>query len=318
MTSFDIDKLLNIRAMPVKLGIEEFLDNIMDGELRARVISLFDPYGEIIWNINITNSIEPLHSCPEIFVHIDSTLEPQTVFGGIIEMSDAFIMRCLELDVPNFKEVVDDYPDDLNVEELAPRVSMMWTYCHEYFHYVRKHEEVKNILREQEGEGFDEQMTDYALERDADLCGISMVFDYMYHIHQGLMPELMIRQLTLFLVFWRIRPQLHLEHGQRHLSMGSRLANIASKLAMLNEKGDRSGKVDRDFKEEATKKRHDKLMDCLFNCERVYLERYDQTDGLASLQNFFEWEGDNPMLVEVARRWDEMRSLVMEISGTPA
>lgn len=317
MAHFDFEASLNISEPVVKLQLQDYLERLTDIELKEQSLSLFIPYREVISNINSMYGVVPPDSFPEVFIHVNSELDPRTVFGGIIEMGDGYLTQCINVKMVDFKEVDEEYTDDLNVEQLAPMVSMMWIYSHEYFHFVRRHEDVIARLKEIEGSNFDQQLTDYAVESDADLCGIAVVYRYLQHIHQKLVDDSMLRRLALYLIFWWIRPQLTLIHGRQHLSMATRLFKMIAKLSILT-KENGVGIVDVDFKEERSKTNLAMLLKLVVNCENIYRQRFDDSDGTHSLKQFIQNLDKNEAFYQTSRRWNEIRSIVRDVSGTMA
>lgn len=308
---------INFGEPPTKLSLSEFIDSIEDAETKVKIEQIFDPYDEIIYAINIAYGATPVEQKPEILIHRNSSLEPETVFGGRIEMGDQYILSYLNISIPEFNKIISEYEDDLNVEGLAPIVSMMWTYSHEYFHYVRKHEDVKLKLMELEGDAYESSLTEYSFERDADMCAIAMVYRYLQRWHSAFLPDLMIRQLGLYLIFWTMRPYLLEIHGEKHLSMGLRLYELVNKLSILTEINDANQVVDHAMVEDHTKHNYSELFRCLSNCERLFIPEGD-IEETSKLLKVFDKEDIEKVIPKVINRWESIRSIVQEISGTNA
>lgn len=212
------------------LSLADYLSTLEDAAYRNEVEHLFEAYEGIIGHINRSIRIPFfIPPTPEIRITFQGVALIETGVG-VIYVSESFLQKCLNTSFCQFNEVIDGpNPLGLNSKKFITSGAMIWALAHEYHHTTRKHDAVTAAL--QAKPNYDPVITSYALESDADLCAIAVLYRFIQQTFQ--IEDIFSRQLAMYIVFWTMRPDFEKEHSRSHISMGVRAWNISVKLAVL-------------------------------------------------------------------------------------
>lgn len=295
------------------LSLTDYLNSLDDRSYRDDVEHLFHAYDEIINQIHLYNQLHG-ESIPEIRITFYEIPLIETGVG-VIYVSVAFLQKCLNVEYCEFNEVVNSInPLGNNTRRFITSGIMSWALAHECFHSMRKHSEVIERLSAQAD--YDPVITSYALESDADMCAIAVIYRLIQNTFQ--INDMSTRQLAIYIVYWGIRPDFALEHSRTHISMGLRAYNLICKLSILTI--GRNDVVDINFARTITRKRHAAVFECFIACENHYLKYLSTAQDELNFRQIFERDigSINSLDIQIAKRWDEIREVVAEISGTQA
>ena len=247
---------------------------------------------------------------PEVFVTKGDAVGAEVAEGRLI-LTEGLLRYLAELRYPDLARVMDPAGiDALALESLVPVCSMMWTLAHEHFHVVRRHEAVHDKY----GRSLASLR---ATEVDADLCAVAEVYRFLqFNLGKGL-PDLNIRLLTLYSVFWVIRSFPASVAEGSHPSIAERLHLILLKLAMVPEV---DGELpDVDFARPETRDRSRALRDVLIGCEREF-QRLGVADAIepGGLMAEMVRMIDSKTVEALLDEWANMKALVAAASGTRA
>lgn len=112
------------------------------------------------------------------------------------------------------------------------KVSFMWAYAHEAFHFVRRHALVEKHFGPSKA-------TRHALEYDADLCATAVVYKHI-QLKTSTGDALQSKRATLMNLFWFLRTQLHegpanFAGSETHPYTAARMLDVIGKLAMIHD-----------------------------------------------------------------------------------
>jgi len=207
------------RVVPVN----EFIDSIKN-PIKKEMIAYLIEWSTSIYPL-IRNATLNLPSEPPI-LRVSNELEPQAqCMEGLIEISSGLINYCLGIQFLDVESVLNI---QANVGPMFfPASTLTWFYSHECFHIGRQH----NLLLDHVEA---DPNTLRAIERDADLCAVAVLYRaYQAHFQNRLTDD-ELRKLVLYAVFWALRtltdkPQL------THSRPDDRIIYATMKLAIVTE-----------------------------------------------------------------------------------
>lgn len=282
-------------------SLEEYIKNISCVIKRARVIEMFKFAILVLRAIKISYSSD--FQIPEIRITFDESV-PAEATEYAINISHGFIEYCLKSEFAFIDDLLDE-PIDLNYNLISENM-LAWTVAHEFTHVVRKHNELLRIL------GVD-SLTMRALEWDADLCAIAIIYRLLQLRYSQITSDLNVRLITIYSVFWPIRKLQNNSMQISHLTIEHRIYHLIGKLAMLGE-----GKYDlpdKNWEKSQTLEINNRLLDLVVELENHFLSVNRLSEEASLLHVILEYIATGKHL-EVVGRWDEIRDTVSRVSGT--
>jgi hypothetical protein len=253
---------------------------------------------------------EKAFDAPEIRISNDTRPAAQGM-EGYIEVSEGLIEHCLSCEYPTVDEVLDGIPRGLCGISLVAQVSLTWVIAHEYFHSIRSH----NRVLEECGS---DQVTLQAIERDADLCAVAIIYRMYQHFFSRYITDIQLRTFVLYSIFWIIRTLPKTEADLTHPSPDARLWFIVQKLAVLTELHGADNIPDIECKLPQTQGRQRTLIECLITLELAFQSIHGPSSLHGNLIRSLQEIVLEPAGLEPVAKWDKIRTDVSRISATRA
>lgn len=201
-----------------------------------------------------------------------------------------------------------DLPTPLG-DASVTKTSLLWAYAHELTHYARRH----RLVEKQFGSN---QATLHALEYDADMCSVEILFLHFMECSPTCTSALEAKMAVFANLFWCIRLQMGsgepLLGSASHPHAATRVFDIISKLATLH-----AGRVkDSSFKDPATIEHAKALGIAMAHWERAYMQarRGFLGAGLAPehspLLKFLEPSQRKALVSERHERWEQIAPVI--------
>jgi len=199
---------------------------------------------------------------------------------------------------------------NFNYNSLAS-ISLAWIIAHEYFHIVRRHNDVAAAASKLPNRPY-ENSIDNALEHDADLMAVSVIYRLIQMQLGSQIHDLDVRRITIYSLFFTLRtfPQNQADHA--HSAMPERLYHIYFKLIQMI-KG-----PEEEFSSSVTeysRERFTPLALAFKQCDD-YFQILTKTQDSPILKIFEEF-GDNTRTLEVVESWHWISSTVEKICKRP-
>lgn len=293
------------------LTSEDFLRSIDDKKKRRMYATLIAPLSPL--NTRIVATWRASDGMPDLRVVKNAAAE-ETELRDLVNtvcLAEGLFEYCFS--VQSIAETVltaREVPRALGPFSIA-KISFMWAYAHEVFHFVRRHALVEKHF------GSD-PATKHALEYDADLCSTAAIYRFI-QFFAGKHTEIGCKRRTLIHLYWFMRMDVekststHFTGTDTHQHAAARLQAIVSKLAMMH----RSGPADPNLERPTTRKHLEILFDLLGQLERAYMRGRASAlpNGISPLGDFSIRNLDLRFTSALHRRWDEISPLIDSFSA---
>lgn len=280
----------------------EFLQRITVSERKNKIEAMFFFGNEIIAEFIRQHRL----SCndPLISITTKAGLISESI-EGLIRVSSDFVEYSLNIDLPNVSDVIDiPMENNGNIFPHLPYIFWCWAMLHEHVHGVRKH----NAVIDKVG---NDPITLNAIEHDADMCAIAAVYRYFQLNNPNKISNEVIKQVVLLGIFWSIRSFPNPDSNESHPNIGMRIYFLIVKLAHLGE----GVRADVNCSAPHTQRDILILRECFVKCEKHYQSINGSKNCL--IQEISDI-ANNKSYSQTTRRWDQLRELVSNLSGTGA
>ncbi|WP_238537233.1 hypothetical protein [Pseudomonas sp. R62] len=297
-------KMSALDIAPEKVGIEEYLELHATTQKKEQSKHILKEAVNLIPIINL--QYQSPTPPPQFRIEINHIPLALGMDWQIV-LSSGMINHCLDIEIPNIENIIPSLKT-LQIDPLlSPSVMLKWVIAHEWMHVIRKHNDVENEL------GRSPELLK-ALEYDADLCALAIIYRQIQSDHEGKLNDTEIRQLTIHAIYWPLRHLNFFKIDLTHGTMCERLYTMLIKLMSLEENP-------YDFPSHALGAHENSdhlvkpLVETLRRCEEIYRERHSSNteyqDFLTELMHMAI--GDPP---EAVSAWEKIRTHVGRISST--
>lgn len=189
-------------------------------------------------------------------------------------------------------------------------IALAWVVAHEYFHIVRRHNEVATAAIGLPGRPYANSISN-ALEHDADLLAVAAVYRLMQKQFGGVIHDLDVRRITVYSIFFSLRTFNQGSSDGVHSAMPERLFHLLQKLVQVTkgpeEKVSVAGLTD------YSRERLEPLLQSFAQCEQ-YFHLMGDGDGSNLLWLFREF-ANNKRIFEISESWEWISPTVEKITG---
>lgn len=286
---------------PPRVLWDEYIEQVADADVRRRLVGFHSGALSCV-------TLMKTHGWKTEFpiVRIDPSLTQNAqAMNGVIYIDEGLIRLCLALEAPPVNEVVEignGEPEFL--QDLVPKAGFIWMFLHELNHGVRRHAALSESILQ-------EPLTIQATEYDADLCAVAGLYRWYQLELAEIYSDAIIRQLTLFCIFWAIRELPEPASNDTHLSTAIRLWAMICKVANLQENSKGLADPDGLF----SGPNIEPCAVCIAKCEKIYQERNPNASGniITAILDIIQ----NHRLSPIIERWDQIRLHIGHVSGIP-
>lgn len=293
---------------------EDFLRSIEDNVARRAYASIVSPLAPLRKRI-VSTWMAP-DGVPEVRF-VKNAKANETELRDMVNMiclAEGLLERCLQAQSRAEASMsVRDLPRSLGAFSVA-KISLMWAYAHEVFHFIRRHELVAKHFG-------NDQTTKHALEYDADLCATAAIYRYL-QFFGGRISEIECKRKFLRHIYWYLRSEVDADAKtpysgtDTHQHFAARFNAITLKLAVMHN----SGPADPHMMRPDSRQHHKLLWDFHIKMEKVYLggELVDNEIIERSLLGAFSVANKNSHFTSsLHKRWDEIAHLIEDFSLIP-
>ncbi len=294
-----------------RLPIETFLNSIEDSQKKktySYLLSTIEPLKSIIksrWYIP--------DGIPNVYIIKNASAEETELrdFINQVQIAEGLLQRCIECEQQATQTIgQSQIPRTLGKLSIA-KISLMWAYAHEAFHYIRRHDLVEKHFG-------NDPSTRHALEYDADLCSAVTIYRYLQHYSSN-KSALYLKKTLVQHLFWFLRIEVDrninmpMQGSETHPHGAARLWDFIGKLAMSHDLIE----PDPNFATPITRSHFNELSQVLIDLEWRYLERSDikNCDNLSPIASFAIENRELRYTSARHARWDEISPLISSFSS---
>ena len=296
------------------LSVHQFLESVEDEALRKQYKALLD-LTPLIDN-RIIESFPAPDGLPELRVFRGSC-------SDLAELRDLLQQICISQGLLDLCFSAQEDAETTKLDIRIPRplgefsvakVSFMWAYAHEAFHFVRRHALVEKHF------GAD-KATRHALEYDADLCAVAVVYRHV-QLKTSTGDALQSKRAVLMNLFWFLRTQLNDEPAdfagsETHPYAAARMLDAIGKLAMLHN----TRVADPNCSSPVTRHHLNYLADIFWRIEVARIRHKQGTAPTVLSNGLSRFAIANAERMNYTRarheRWDEISKLIEHFSRMP-
>lgn len=293
---------------------DDFLRSISDGVTRRAYANIISPLAPLRQRISATWMAPD--GLPEVrFIkNADANETELRDLVNTICLAEGLLERCLQAQSKAKASMSTRHlPRSLGAFSVA-KVSFMWAYAHEVFHFIRRHAMVAKHFG-------DDQATRHALEYDADLCAIAVIYRFLQYFG-GKVSQIECKRRVLSHIYWFLRAEV--EFGatvpylgtETHQHFAARFNAITLKLAIMHN----SGPADPHAVRSDSREHHEDLWDLILRLEQMYLGggRLDNENVARSpLISFAMANCSSQFTSSLHKRWDEISHFIESFAAIP-
>lgn len=286
---------------------DDFLRSISDGVTRRAYANIISPLVPLRQRISATWMAPD--GLPEVRF-IKNAEANETELRDLVNticLADGLLERCLKAQFKAEASLpVRHLPRALGAFSVA-KVSLMWVYAHEVFHFIRRHALVAKHFG-------NDQATKHALEYDADLCAAAAIYRFLQYFG-GRASEIECKKRVLNHLYWFLRSEVDFGAAapywgtETHQHFSARFNAITLKLAIMHN----GGPADPHLMRPESRDHHRVLWDLNIKLERMYLggESLDnEMIGRSPLISFAMANCNSQFTSPFHKRWDEISHFI--------
>ncbi|MDU8455119.1 hypothetical protein [Pseudomonas syringae group sp. J254-4] len=270
---------------------------------RAALQDLLEVVLPTIKYIHNTNGID--FPCPEIRIVRAPSIQAECT-SYVIQIYEGLIELCLKSESALIDSVIPELSGENFDYSLVSKFSFSWVIAHEWLHHVKQHNAVAEQLK------YSFPRVGEALEIDADLCAIAIIFRLTQRIYVGREKALLARKVAMYCVYWPLRNIPLSRQDRDHPPMALRLYHMLTKLGQLADLQEE--RINPYEISEGQHERNLMLFKVVARCESLF--DHEQA-GYSLLE---EWTDilHNGRHMDFYIDWEKICPLVEELSGTTA
>ncbi|SCZ29788.1 MULTISPECIES: hypothetical protein [Pseudomonas] len=295
---------------PEYFSPEEFIDNhsSLGGLHNQRLVEVLK--GALAIIPLIKNKYSEEQSDIPIRISNSESLSAESNPYSIV-ISSGMIKHCIAAPCMPIDEICPALPIENFDYNAMAATALAWIIAHEYFHIVRRHNEVAIAARDLPGRPYANSI-DNALEHDADLMATAALYRLTQMRLGNAIHDLDVRRITVHGIFLTLRTFPQESADNIHSAMPERLFQIYQKLVQVTKGG--SEKVSASGLTDYSVERVIPILHAFAQCERYFQLLGGENEPSLDIQ-FAEF-CNNKDAPAVVKSWQWISPVVERITGT--
>lgn len=295
---------------PEYFSPEEFIDkhSFLGGLRNQRLVEVLKGALAIIPLIKNTYSKE--QSDIPIRISNSENLSAESNPYSIV-ISVGMIKHCIAAPCMPIDEICPALPIETFDYNAMAAIALAWIIAHEYFHIVRRHNEVAIAARDLPGRPYANSI-DNALEHDADLMAVAALYRLIQMRLGNAIHDLDVRRITVHGIFLTLRTFPQESSDDIHSAMPERLFQMYQKLVQVIKGG--SEKVSASGLTDYSLERAIPILQAFTQCEKYF--QLLGGENKPNLDKLFAEFCNNKDVPAIVKSWQWISPVVERITGT--